>query len=97
MIYWRSILNKKGIVVAPYNRLLALKVGWKDEELGDLYHIYPVRITLEHERDEPGGRLYSYPMVYSAINDESLDIFPEDLGEQHKWCFWEEFVAGAKL
>jgi hypothetical protein len=97
MIVWKSILNENGMVIAPYNTILALKVGWNDEELGDLFKIYPVEIVLNYECNEPGGRTFSYPVVESVDFDTAQDIQPEDLGCQHTWCLWEEFIKEMKL
>ena len=97
MIVWKSMLDEKGKVIAPYNTILALKVGWNDEELGDLFKIYPVEIVLIHESNEPGGRTFSYPIVQSIDGDTAQDIQPEELDCRHRWCLWEEFAKEARL
>lgn len=93
MITWENIIDDNGSIVAPYNKLLALKVEFNDEYWGDLFRIYPAIVIMETERNEPGGHAFTYPVIYSIDGNETLSVLPEEFDSHIKWCIWEDYTS----
>lgn len=88
-IVWKSLLDNVGEILAPSYTLLAFRVNWVDEHLGQMFKVFPAQVVWEEERGECDSLLGHYPIIASV--DDNDNVLAEEFGEQHTWCLWSDY------